>query len=173
MYELTQTCLDLYNSVNEAVCSGLLCQRGQSELFSILKSWIYNQTAVMWRVDWGGDQCLLLLWFQGVWQLCHSCLRDWERESDDFGGILSVMLVIVVLLEMVNMQKRQEQQSSRQKTLSFTLSYIYLEEHPRLCPSKAEICDLTQRHWCQTESEFVPQQMIQYIKMTTGHWAEV
>lgn len=154
MYELTQICLDLYNNVNEVVCSGLLCQRGQSKLFLILKSWTYNQIAVMRKVHWGGDQSLLLFWFQGVWQLCRFCLRNWKRENDDFGGILCVMVVTVVLLEMVNMLKKQQQQSSRQKTLSFTPSYI----HPRLCPSKAENSALTQRlslslslcSWCST-----------------------
>lgn len=47
--------LDLYNNANDAVCLGLLWQKGQyfcqSKLFSILKPCICDQMVVMQSVD--------------------------------------------------------------------------------------------------------------------------
>ena len=67
---------------------------------------ISDQMVVMWSADWGGDQCHLPLWVLDVW--CHV----WEivcGKADTFG---SSVCDPHMLLEMINMVERQEDQYS-------------------------------------------------------------
>lgn len=106
LIEIATACLDLYNSVSGAVCSELLQQRGQNSCQS--ESCIYNQSAVMWWLDWGSDPCHLPL-IKHAMALRVGCVGRQEI----FGGSVCDDVCVWWLINRGDVVKEQGEQCSR------------------------------------------------------------